>query len=253
MLELAARPHQRLARAESGTVTGPRPGLLASVRSAEEALLACVVPGQVALVDAKEPRHGALGSLPSAVLHAIVQAVAGRAAVSATTGDLPLDAATLGPAMQRVAACGVDFVKIGIFGAPDPAALARCLADLPPVKGRIAVLMADQGGAGWPLHLFAEHGFAGVMLDTAHKQAGALPDLLTTDVLVDFVQRARALGLLCGLAGSLRLRDIAPLQAVQADYLGFRSALCGDAPRTATLQPQALAAVAQAMASAQTC
>jgi len=41
--------------------------------------------------------------------------------------------------------------------------------------------------------------------------------------------------LLCGLAGRLAAADVPVLKTLGADYLGFRSALCADAERVATL------------------
>ena len=64
------------------------------------------------------------------------------------------------------------------------------------------------------------------MLDTADKHQGSLLDHLTLDELASFIHIARLKGLLTGLAGSLKLTDIDKLAAINADYLGFRGALC---------------------------
>jgi dihydroneopterin aldolase len=220
--------------------------LLASVRSVEEASQA--LAAGAALIDAKEPRGGALGALPIDSIRAIVAAVAGRAPVSATVGDLPLEASRLAPAMLTIAAAGVDYVKIGLFGPPDALALRRCLADLPqrlpaapgsaPAR-RIAVLMADQDGDRWPLDSLAEHGFTGVMLDTADKRCGGLRAVLSMERLLTFVSKARSLGLLTGLAGSLDASDIIALAPLLPNFLGFRTALCHGGSRAGRLDPLA--------------
>lgn len=219
---------------------GATTGWLASVRNAEEAGIALAAGASI--IDAKEPRLGALGALPVAVIAAVVAAVAGRVPVSATVGDLPLDAAVLAPAMLAVAAAGADIVKIGVFGAP-LSGLTEALAGLPdtlprPVGGpaaRVAVLMADQGGIDWPLAAFAAHGFTGVMLDTADKTRGGLRRQLGKERLVQFLAEARALGLRTGLAGSLCADDVPALATLGADYLGFRTALCDQDRRVGTL------------------
>jgi (5-formylfuran-3-yl)methyl phosphate synthase len=72
----------------------------------------------------------------------------------------------------------------------------------------------------------AKANFIGVMLDTADKASGALPDVLDEKKLADFVARARNASLASGLAGSLRLEHIAGLVALQPDIIGFRGALC---------------------------
>ena len=228
---------------DPAAVRSPHPTqLLASVRSASEAQLVLAAGAQV--VDAKEPRDGALGALPLAVIADIVRAVEGRVPVSATTGDLALDDPELGPAALAVALTGVDYVKIGIFGQPDAQALQRCLQSLPSLPcapGRrqparyIAVLMADQGGIDWPLAAFRAAQFAGVMLDTADKRCGGLRAIARDAALRDFVDRAHQAELLVGLAGSLEATDIPALCRLQPSYLGFRTALCGAAGRTGDL------------------
>ena len=88
------------------------------------------------------------------------------------------------------------------------------------------------------------------MLDTAGKQNGGLRTHLSDAGLARFVTLARMNGLLCGLAGSLGLDDIAPLAALEPDYLGFRGALCaGD--RAGRLDPKAFRAVRAALDAAQ--
>lgn len=219
--------------------------LLASVRTAAEAALA--VGGGADIVDLKEPRAGALGALPAPVLAACVAAVAGRRPVSATVGDLPLDPGPVAAAAAAVWATGVDIVKIGLF----PGDLDGCLAALAPqaAAGRrlVAVLFADRAPDFAVLERLAGAGFFGAMLDTADKTAGPLRRHLDEPALARFVGRARALGLLCGLAGSLRLDDVPALLPVAPDYLGFRGALCGSDGRGGALRAEALAAVRRAV------
>lgn len=90
---------------------------------------------------------------------------------------------------------------------------------------------------------------AGVMLDTAAKTRGSLPELLAPAELARFVAAVRAAGRFAGLAGSLRREHIAPLAATGADLLGFRGALCaGD--RTAALDPAAFRLVRERLLAA---
>jgi uncharacterized protein (UPF0264 family) len=80
------------------------------------------------------------------------------------------------------------------------------------------------------------------MLDTAEKASGRLTSFLPSGGLLTFVQAARAHGLMCGLAGSLRMEDIAGLASLGPDILGFRGALCTKG-RTSTLDPTRVAAI----------
>lgn len=225
-----------------------RPALLASVADLEEAETALRLGADI--LDLKDPRAGALGAWEPGLLAAAAARFAGRVPLSATTGDLPTDPALLRAAAERVAATGVDVVKIGFF---DDAARPEVLAALAPLAARgvrlVAVLMADRDPDLADLAPFARAGLLGVMLDTADKRAGGLRVHLDDARLAGFVRSAHRAGLFCGLAGSLEAADIAPLARLGPDYLGFRGALCGG-ERTDRLDPMAVRRVRAALEAA---
>jgi uncharacterized protein (UPF0264 family) len=224
--------------------------LLVSVRSADEALVAA--RGGVDFIDAKEPSRGALGDLPIADVRAIVERLRDadlQQAVSATIGDLPMHALDeMVDRVHAVAACGVDYVKVGIesspasFGVLD--ALARCAAPL------IPVFIADRGlDPELTAHALTLN-FAGVMADTADKRTGSLFDAVTRVTLARFVAQARAARVMVGLAGALRLVHAHALAELAPDFAGFRSAVCaGD--RSGALDPARVRELAAAMRLAQ--
>lgn len=200
--------------------------MLGSVANLAEARL--VADGGADIIDLKNPREGALGALPTLVVREIVNTLNGAAPVSATIGDLPMQPEIIIPAVDAMAATGVDYVKLGFFPGGDWPAV---LAGLRPMTARgvrlVAVLFADQPVELTWLAALADTGFAGAMLDTADKRKGSLTRLRDMAFLGSFVDTARWHHLLCGLAGSLRIDDVAPLAALGPDYLGFRGALCG--------------------------
>jgi dihydroneopterin aldolase len=265
--------------------------MLASVRSLDEALIG--LEGGADLIDLKEPSRGALGALDHAAVRICVQAIGARRPVSATIGDLPsMDPQAMTAAVERMAATGVDFIKIGFFSHPRALECATALADLTCETQLIAVIFADEPwsmdpspsgipgrspelwsqtgygqrpvspwgiprnpfrGAGVrddliPLiNALADAGFAGAMLDTAHKTGKTLRDWRAGKELEEFVTRGRGHGLLTGLAGSLRREDVLPLLAIGPDYLGFRGALCRDGERAKILDQEAFAAIRAAI------
>lgn len=222
-------------------------GFLASVADLEEARIAADLGADI--VDLKDPARGALGAWKLADLRAAVQALGHRAALSATTGDLPMEPGRVAAAAAATAATGVRYVKVGFFGGGDPIAGIAALAPLARAgAGLVAVLMADRQPEFALLPRLAEAGFAGVMLDTASKAGGDLRAHQDDAALAHFVAAAQSLGLMAGLAGSLRLADIAPLAALGPDYLGFRGALCRGG-RASALHPAAVTAVRDAIAS----
>ena len=215
--------------------------MLASVTDALESEMALAAGADI--IDLKDPAKGALGALPPQRIAAIVSKVAGRRPVSATLGDLPADAALLRRAMQGTADSGVDYVKLGVFSRAHVDACLQAAAGVHADSALIVVLFADRDPPLHALARFAGAGFDGVMLDTADKQSGGLLHNMQPQALRLFVERAHSEGLLCGLAGSLKLSDIPTLLQLAPDYLGFRGALCQGQQRQQRLDPKRLAEV----------
>jgi hypothetical protein len=95
----------------------------------------------------QDPSAGALGALPEAVVREIVEAVADRLPVSATVGDLPPQPRVLVDAAERMAATGVEIVKVGFFGDEDARPAISALGKAKLGRARlVAVLMADRPG-----------------------------------------------------------------------------------------------------------
>ncbi|MCB1922984.1 MAG: (5-formylfuran-3-yl)methyl phosphate synthase [Gammaproteobacteria bacterium] len=219
-------------------------GLLASVRSVDEAMTAR--DGGADIIDCKDPDHGALGALPVDVITDIVSAVAGTRPTSATTGDAVNGPRQLHDAVCRTAACGVDYVKFGVFDIEAVRAQYEVLRGLGTEHRLIAVCFVDLFDPTPLLPALAATGIHGIMLDTAHKRGPALTALWRSRQIADVINIVQRHGLLCGLAGRLGLADIAHLLPLGADYLGFRSALCGG-DRRKQIDHSALARVCCAM------
>ena len=213
---------------------------LASVRDEAEADIALGAGADI--IDLKDPAQGALGAVDLEATRRIVSFVAGRVPISATIGDLPMHQGTIRDAVIEHAKCGVDYVKLGLFPGEDP---PGCLEELRPLAGHIrliVVLFADSLPAFDAVAAAADMGAAGIMLDTADKGAGSLRSHLDARELADFVARARAQGLMVGLAGSLKSTDVPELLTFSPDLLGFRGALCRRL-RSAALDPASCAAI----------
>jgi len=217
-------------------------GMLASITGVDEARLAIECGAD--LIDLKDPARGALGALDALIARDIVATFAGAATLSATVGDFPsMEPRDVFAATRYTVELGVDFVKVGLFGTPRDTECIQALAPLAAQARLIAVQFADLAPDLQLAGRLAEAGFAGVMLDTARKEGPGLPHLMTEGQLSHFVNDARALGLIAGLAGKLRVADIAALLALQPDYLGFRGALCKQQQRSAEFDLEALRAV----------
>jgi uncharacterized protein (UPF0264 family) len=213
--------------------------VLVSVRDVHEALAAARAGAH--FIDLKEPSAGALGGLPVRRIARIVQVL--RAAhpgvpVSATIGDVAVrDDDAILRRVACVAACGVDYVKVGVDATHLDASatllgrLAACGTAIVPV------LLADDGIDDGLLSMaLRERAFPALMLDTFDKTGGSLLQRVAPAALATFVDAVRSHGALAGLAGALRADDVPALLALAPDFSGFRSAVCaGD--RAGALQP----------------
>jgi (5-formylfuran-3-yl)methyl phosphate synthase len=200
--------------------------LLVSARSVDEALL-CADAG-VDFIDLKEPGRGALGGLPIATIAAVVASLRSRQItlpVSATIGDWPMHARMeICERVDAVAACGVDYVKVGISGEDDARTVLDRLAASP--HAVVPVFIADAGvDNALVAHALALR-FPALMLDTADKRAGSLFDVMAAPALSRFVAQVRHGGAMAGLAGALRLAHLPQLAALAPDFAGFRGAVC---------------------------
>lgn len=220
--------------------------MLASVTSVSEAIMA--LEGGADIIDLKDPSRGALGALDLALASSIVGAIGTFGTTSATIGDFPaMEASAVVAAAGRTAGLGVGYVKIGFWGTENDEACARALRPLAASARLVAVLFADLPYPATLIDVLYQSGFTGVMLDTAKKHGPALREIKSEVELALFVRRAQGLGMLAGLAGKLRLNDVAPLLPIKPDYLGFRGALCASGTRTNGLDPLAFSAIRRAV------
>jgi len=214
-------------------------GMLASVNSLEETRL--ILKTKVDIIDLKQPEQGALGALSIATVKEIVREVNQQKPVSATVGDLPMQAELIYDAVSAMIETGVDYVKIGFFPGGDWQSTLSRLSEINQQGHKlIAVLFADTDPDINTIKLLQQVGFHGVMLDTMNKANGSLSEVMNSVKISEFVHQAKSAQLLCGLAGSLKQQDIAGLLDMKADYLGFRGALCEKNIRTSKLDTNSI-------------
>ena len=215
--------------------------LLVSVSSAAEASAA--LAGGADLIDAKDPRSGALGAVSVDVLRDICAKSAGARPVTAALGDADEEAAIEDTA-RVFAATGASFVKVGFFGIGSAARVATLTAGA--VRGAraaghatcgvvaVAYADADRSANLAPaaiVEVAAGAGAAGVLLDTADKDGPGLRALLPACALAAWVAAAHDTGLLVALAGRLTADDLSFVRDAGADIAGVRGAAC-DGGRT---------------------
>ena len=216
-------------------------GMLASVSNLDEAKIA--LQENVDIIDLKDPSQGALGAVTTEVAQEVVKFVSGQCLVSATIGDLPMQATLISKAIATMASTGVDIIKVGVFEELTDEVIAalkvQAIEGAKGINGKqftiVVVFFVDKGLDSKNMTDLAKAGIRGVMLDTADKMKGNLRTHIQDEELQSFVNQAKSHGLLAGLAGSLKASDISPLLELEPDYLGFRGALCQDNSRSQAL------------------
>jgi uncharacterized protein (UPF0264 family) len=216
-------------------------GMLASVSNLQEAKIA--LRENVDIIDLKDPSQGALGAVATEVAEEVVEFVSGKCLVSATIGDLPMQATLIAEAIATMASTGVDIIKVGVFDDLTDEVIVslqeQAIRGAKGINGKqftiVIVFFVDKGLDSEKISALAKAGIRGVMLDTADKTKGNLRSHMQDKEIESFVTHTRSYGLLAGLAGSLKASDIAPLLELEPDYLGFRGALCQDHSRIQSL------------------
>jgi uncharacterized protein (UPF0264 family) len=212
--------------------------LLVSVRAGEE--VSAALAGGADIIDAKEPRHGSLGAVSADVLFQIVEAVPGSCPLSIALGDV----ASTRQVEESIGSLdlrpreGPVYLKLGFASLASSEAISQLLrlavvtasrhASTP---GIIAVAYADAAAAGTAtpdaiVQAAAKAECAGVLLDTQQKNGRGLFSLIGDVGLAGWLDRARSVGLLSAVAGSLDAADIARVSALNPDVVGARGAAC---------------------------
>lgn len=217
-----------------------RPGLLVSVRSAEEAL--AVLAGGASVVDVKEPDRGPLGMADPGVWGAVRAAVRGRLPVSVALGELRDWIGREPPAPEAFS--GIAFRKLGLAGASSRwadewADLRARFGDGPPW---VAVIYADWREAGAPdprsiVRAAREAGCPGVLIDTWGKRAPSPVDASWRGLIEEI---RSAVGLVA-LAGGLNPERIARLRPLGPDLFAVRGAACAGGDRRGTVEASRVA------------
>jgi len=209
--------------------------LVSVVRAAE---LPAALAGGADVIDLKNPAEGSLGAPAPALVRSVRAQVSAPVRLSVALGDAPHLPGTMALAAAGAAACGADYLKLGLLGSRQPEealelldAVRRAAHDVDPAARLVAVAYADAspGQALAVAHLpgIAQRaGWHGVMLDTLAKNGVSTLAALGEDAVAAFLAAARERGLMAALAGSLGPDDLRRAVELGADLVGVRGAAC---------------------------
>ena len=228
--------------------------LLISVAGPADARAALL--GGADVIDAKDPRHGALGPVPLHRLATIRAAIGGARPLSAALGDAA-DEDAIARTVAAAASLGLAFVKVGFAGVTREARARRLAAAAQRAATDVRTRLVLVAYADWRraqslppaqiLTVAAGAGAAGVLLDTANKSA-PLFTLESPTSVAAWIAAAHAAGLFAALAGGLSGPEFTRARALRADLVGVRGAACvgGRTGRVSQARVAALRALAGA-------
>jgi (5-formylfuran-3-yl)methyl phosphate synthase len=218
--------------------------LMISVVSTDEAGQA--LQGGAEILDIKNPAEGSLGAQSPGLIREISKLFSAEAEISAAIGDMPNLPGTAALAALGAAACGADYIKVGLYGARSETDAVILLREVQRAVMEfhtrvIAALYADCRRAGTLKpeclpRIAAEAGVHGCLLDTAIKDGRTLFDFQDPRALRLLAQQAHAAGLSFGLAGALREQDLSLANDLGADVVGLRTAACRNNQRNGPLE-----------------
>src|SRR3972149_4205186 len=210
--------------------------LLVSPINTEEANI-CKLSG-VDIIDVKNPKEGSLGAnFPWTIRD--VKKIAGSTPVSATIGDFNYRPGTASLAALGAAVAGAEYIKVGLFDIKTKEQalemlvnIVRSVKDYDKNKKVVASGYSDHRRINSisPFELPSIGKKAGVdvvMMDTGIKDGRSTFDFLTEHELTEFVARARSLGLMTAIAGTIKFENIPALKRIQPDIIGVRGCVCG--------------------------
>ena len=209
--------------------------VLISVRSLEEVLPA--IKGGADIIDLKNPNEGSLGAaFPWTIKE--LRNFNKNMKLSVAIGDMPNLPGTASLSALGAASCGADIIKVGLLGPQSVEDgifllknVVKAVKDYDPSILVVGAGYADSRNFNGidPMKIPIICRLAGAdfaMLDTLSKDGRTLFDFLNLVELESFVKEGHKLGLLCALAGSLKLEHIKTIHELGTDVIGFRGAAC---------------------------
>ncbi|MFW9882494.1 MAG: (5-formylfuran-3-yl)methyl phosphate synthase [Candidatus Thorarchaeota archaeon] len=214
--------------------------VLISIRSFEE--LVPAIEGGADIIDLKNPYEGSLGA-PFPWLIKKIRAHGNNFPLSVAIGDMPNLPGTAALASTGATICGVDIIKVGLYGPRTFNEGVKLLKSVVKATKDINqdVLVVGAGYADFKsfngidsIDIPTICNLAGAdiaMLDTYSKNGQKLFNFIDSEKLSKFINKTHENDLLAALAGSLELQDIKKINELGTDIIGFRGAACSGSDR----------------------
>jgi uncharacterized protein (UPF0264 family) len=204
--------------------------------------------GGAALIDVKEPAHGALGRASDRTIADVVRSIAGARPVSAALGEFVDTFADDLPSSKK----SLNYLKWGLSRCQDGDEdvwqaeldlVIRRLAGRQPNPQIVAVAYADWRRARAPsptdvCSFAVAHPVGAFLLDTWEKNGSTLLDWLSPSEVERLCVCCHAAGVPIALAGSLGAKEIRTLLPLRPDWFAVRGAVCRRRRREAMIDEE---------------
>jgi (5-formylfuran-3-yl)methyl phosphate synthase len=217
------------------------PGLLVSVRTAEEATIA--LDAGADLIDVKDPTRGSLGMAHHESVAEVLKVVAGKVPVSMALGEW--SPTFLTEAHWHLQLPG-QYLKWGLSGQGKHQEWGEQQLEtrrlIPNGVEVVAVAYADYEKACAPppmeIAKFAKrYRYRTFLLDTFHKDGRTLFDHMTASEIGELVASLKRGGVTVAIGGSLKPEHLKPLKGITPDWFAVRGSVCAGGKRDGLLDP----------------
>lgn len=217
------------------------PGLLVSVRSADEANAA--IGAGVDIIDVKDPSRGPLGMAHHETVAAVLTTVAGRVPVSAALGEW---SDTILTDAHWHLELPLQYVKWGLAGYKGGPGwgedLLQTKRQVPAGMEVVAVAYVDWEKANSvpPAEVvkFAKRfRYRAFLLDTFAKDGKTLLDHMTATEVTELVESLKRGGVTVAVGGALKPEHRKQLKGVNPDFFAVRGSVCTGGNRDGVLDP----------------
>jgi len=226
--------------------------LLISPKNLEEAKTIAGMPN-VTYIDCKNPSEGSLGANFPWVIKGMKNLIPKHSSqlLSATIGDFPHLPGSASLAALGAVSSGADIVKVGLKGPKNEKQGIELMKNVVKAvkdyndKAQIVVAgYADRSRmetspSFLEIPTIASKSGADIaMLDTHVKDGKGLFDFLKVDELIQFKEKAEALGVDIALAGRLMKKDLQKIKQIRPNIIGVRSLVCDSFDRNKAIKAE---------------
>lgn len=200
------------------------------------------------IIDLKDPALGALGALPIQRIKELISFVGGRKEISATIGDVPMEAGLIKGSVEAFTHLGLDYIKIGFFESSNYKSCLSVMQNFAESGIKlIAVLFVEYVYPEDLLKQIKDAGFTGLMFDTCEKNGKTIFDAFTVNQINALKLSADSLELMFGLAGSLNIQHISRIKLIAPTFAGFRGGVCDAENRVNVLNSEKINEIRKAL------